>query len=898
MLLTRLTYLMRAKQFVPIVEAQQELFEINMSPGNLKKLAGGIDAKIGFEFEMIVPDIGNVEDYEGGEPDYDAEPEEDMDYDESVRDIDDILSFFSYEDANYGDTIRELEEELRERFYEWQSEQINEQWNSSDGREFFAEWCRNNVSDDEVADHVDKEEDESGEREPSKEDWEKFIEDEWEESYNSDNYQNAYDEFFEDRQSYGDFDEGEFLNDIGIRYMSQVNNNISSYVSWPHMIYPTLPSISPEFEELADDFSNAVGLRANPNPKYQGGDRNDDEYDIEPDSSLEPGTWEKNSDGRWERVDRGGPDDYGLEFVSPPLPLETAFEQLRKVKKWADSRKVYTNKTTGLHTNVSISGYDPNKLDFVKLTLLLGDKYLTDQFGRTGEYYCKSAFEIIKEAPSAQDKELLFKKLKDNLETIASRVIHSGSVTKFTSINPKNNRVEFRGPGGDWLGKSFNKIEDTVYRCVVALEAAVDPEKYRKEYLKKLTELFAPGGEKKVKYYDPNDPRNRMQGGAGPGTGATKSVPTVFTQKGPGTRAFIEPGGSSIETVFVKYMAGIITSSELKAELSNIQGNRKKEKLSKEGVVELEFYEAKEGDWIIEYDNPNGDNRRIFLKKTEQVSDDNQALNAAINLKPTWFKPDDIENIIVTEYTDKKVYNVFDKEGNIVGNYNAITPLQAIDITMSYDDSLPKNELTAKLASESEPEPLRMAPDESEFVIINNTLNQQVSLGARDSATALSRALRNNPSWDSYQHAIRVLSASPQTQEEEPYKLYRVRGNQDSRYISARTVGEAGRIAITVYPELGDTVDSLDIVLQDAYPEVIDSYLRSQQADLENRNNQSSGNGLTSGQPGEGERYIVRQSDGSGSVVVRGTSPENAIERARAAFNISADRELEANLYV
>jgi hypothetical protein len=63
-----------------------------------------------------------------------------------------------------------------------------------------------------------------------------------------------------------------------------------------------------------------------------------------------------------------------------------------------------------------------------------------------------------------------------------------------------------------------------------------------------------------------------------------------------------------------------------------------------------------------------------------------------------------------------------------------------------------------------------MAPGESEFVVINNSLDQRVSLAARDSATALSRALRNNPSWDSYRHQIRVLSATPQAEQpaEEP----------------------------------------------------------------------------------------------------------------------------------
>jgi hypothetical protein len=182
---------MRAKQFVPIVEAQQELFEVNMSPGSLKKLASGIDALVGIEFEMIVPDVGSMDDD-------DREPEEDMDYDQEADDIEDITRFF---DGDYNDrsTIRDLQEELRGKFYEWQSEQIDEQWNN-DGRKYFAQWVKDNVDPDTIADHVDKEEDLFGNRNPDGSDWTQFIEDEWEEGFDSDSYQWAYDDFLEEGQ--------------------------------------------------------------------------------------------------------------------------------------------------------------------------------------------------------------------------------------------------------------------------------------------------------------------------------------------------------------------------------------------------------------------------------------------------------------------------------------------------------------------------------------------------------------------------------------------------------------------------------------------------------------------------------------------------------------------------
>ena len=824
---------MRARDFL-IVESQGELFEVKMSPSSLKKLASAVDARVGIEFEMIVPDVGSVD----GD---DYEPEEDMDYDESVSDIDDILRFFNDRDYNERSTIRELEEELREKFYEWQSEKIDEQWNSSDGREFFVKWVKENVDPDDVADHVDKPEDLFGNREPDKEDWEKFIEDEWEEGFSSDNYQNAYDEFREDRQYDGDFDENEFLSDIGIRYMSDVNNNVRSYVSWPHWTYPDGVGEA-DLEGLADEFSDIIGRRVHYSTGYHGGPRTSDAYTIEPDSSLS-----------------GSGDDAGLEFISPPLPIDEALDDVRKIKEWADDKGIYTNRSTGLHMNVSVPGFDQEKLDFVKLTLLLGDKYLLDRFGRGANTYCKSAMDIISEAPSVQDKELLFKKLKNNLETMASKVIHSGRVGKFTSINPKENRVEFRGPGGDWLGQNFDKIEETLYRCVVALDAAVDPDKYRKEYLKKLTKMFAP----------------------------TKG---------------------SLEDVFLQYAAGTITREELKFKLKTAQASRKQQKLTDQGIVEIPYFaEAREGDWIVEYETPgNFKVYRLLLKKTQQVDTDQKALEAAMKIEPSWFRPDEIENITATENAGKQNYVIQQRDGSEISSEYAYTPLQALEFAFANDPSLKNQRDDIVVKAQTEVQNLgsspRMGPGEQMFTVVNNTTNQSVNIAAIDGAVALSRALRNNPSWDSYHQQIRVLSASPTQREPgSAYNLYRVRGNGNSEYVSARSVSEAGRIALTAFPNLGDRVGDLDIVLQDADPNVVAMYLRAQQSEIDRRNNLRGTMGQPEpafANPNEGmDSYIVSDpGDNSGGARFRANSPEHAIERARQALRIPADRELVARL--
>jgi hypothetical protein len=141
-----------------------------------------------------------------------------------------------------------------------------------------------------------------------------------------------------------------------------------------------------------------------------------------------------------------------------------------------------------------VPGFDNDKLDYVKLALLLGDEYVLNQFGRLGNSYAASAMGIIKEriAQRPADAAAMLQKMKTGLADLATKIIHSGTTNKFTSINTKDGYIEFRSPGGDWLDDNFDKIETTLMRFVVALDAAMDPAKYRDEYLKKLYTVLKP----------------------------------------------------------------------------------------------------------------------------------------------------------------------------------------------------------------------------------------------------------------------------------------------------------------------------------------------------------------------------------------------------------------------
>ena len=451
------------------------LFEIKMTGKNLRAEAAKTGAIAGMEFEMIVPNV------EGG--DEDAEPEPDWDYDESVNSISDAVDFFDDAGQNSRRDLERLRERMQENYHQWLSDQFQSQWERDDS-EFVFNYIKENASPEEIAEILDIELDgdsypDTIDRQALLDATEKVVADGYSNRWYNDAYETAQEEFNNDADQ-----ESEWLEDQEINTMQDVMNTFG-VVDWPHWNTPSGGDRS--IEDVANDFQDAIGIDVQASTNYHAGsvDRpstSSHHYVVEPDGSLTG-------------------DDYGdrgLEFVSPPLPIDVILNDLNKVKRWADSYGCYTNDSTGLHINISVPDYSRDKLDFVKLAILMGDEYVSDSFGRLGAYYAKSAMGMIRDNVRSRPEAVAdaLEKMRTHMNTAASKAIHAGVTQKFTSINVKDGHIEFRSPGGDWLGENFNKIENTLLRFTVAMSAALNPEMYREEYLKKLYKILNPEGQK------------------------------------------------------------------------------------------------------------------------------------------------------------------------------------------------------------------------------------------------------------------------------------------------------------------------------------------------------------------------------------------------------------------
>lgn len=544
-----------------------ELHEAMYGKNFLKNFANSQEAqgiRFGFEAEMIIPGYGGGD----GSSDWIDIP------DERVDDIDDAVNFFDRgEDSNSPRALRNLRGNMEEEYREW----IDEQWSNVKEKvvkEYLeGSWDKDrevegylrhvlDLSPEQVraAMAIGKEDDPDLDSEAfehyreavdsANDDFEARLDAALRTEDTSDYYR-AYDDWMDDRS------ENEWLRSLGIRRMSDVYGRYDNIVSWPAYIDDSRDD-SGEFDEdsareIARDLASDLGIES---VKVGGGyhrvTRTEHSWIIEPDGSLE-------SQG----------DGMPVEIISPPMPLQEGLVKFKEFFEWAKSLNAFTGSDyrTGLHIGVSLPDVG-GKVDYIKLALLLGDEYISEQFDRLGEYYAKNVIEKIRDV--IEGTQISYSnKIDDALDYLRNGLTNlavdslniSRDYGKYVSIHPRGNYIEFRSPGGDYMDK-IDTVLETVQRFAYAMYVANNKDLYKREYIKKLTQLLAPA---KVRYYDSSLPQN-------------KAKPTEFLsisdvrelqkeRKSENIRTIVDPQQSGAISLYAKFLVGDLTKDQLRIEL-------------------------------------------------------------------------------------------------------------------------------------------------------------------------------------------------------------------------------------------------------------------------------------------------------------------------------------------
>jgi hypothetical protein len=167
-----------------------------------------------------------------------------------------------------------------------------------------------------------------------------------------------------------------------MNYMSEVYYKYDNFLYWPYISYSDENDSYLNLEYVADELKTETGIDATYDDSYHGTSRaraqEKGQWIIEPDSSI----------------DADESEDAGLEFISPALEINEALKQMQQVLEFIREHG-YTNTSTGLHINISVPDYNVDKLDYVKLAIFLGDKYVLEQFDRLSNHYCDGAYKKI-----------------------------------------------------------------------------------------------------------------------------------------------------------------------------------------------------------------------------------------------------------------------------------------------------------------------------------------------------------------------------------------------------------------------------------------------------------------------------------------------------------------------
>ena len=498
------------------VNESEDLNEVKMSPSALRKFANSPEAEgimAGFEAELIFRDTQADED--------DGETEYDMDYDERATSIDEVIEFFMHDDFGNGMSDRQadrLREKLDEAYFEWRDDQIISAFEQESEDLVREAWLEERPMperilsaltdgiglDDAEADRILT----AGEKAP------RFTKNSEQEAYKQENpdyatyleaadiadeildeeveasisnqdgvYDQALDAF---RDSYDEDDSG-FFTDVGLRWMSDIMNEYG--LDWPYLTGGGGNGGSREWSDIAQEIQQVTGMPVEVGYGYHSKKRVPGEYVLEPDSSLSP-------DDSY---------DFGLELVSPPMPLNKAIEQLEAIIDWANSDgNAYTNRSTGLHMGISIP-FKGGDVDYLKLILFMGDQYVLEKFGRAANTYTASAFDKLRQnvagSKNRGDTKIAsaMELMRNNLIELAQRYVQQGvGNSKYTSAHIKPGYIEFRSPGGDYLSAGDQGeqdiLADTMRRFAYAMYLAGRPDLERPEYYKKLYKLIAPDG--------------------------------------------------------------------------------------------------------------------------------------------------------------------------------------------------------------------------------------------------------------------------------------------------------------------------------------------------------------------------------------------------------------------
>jgi hypothetical protein len=432
------------------MKIQELLNEVNMSPTTLKNFIDSPfteNIKIGFEFEIIVPGLEDINDHNSGN---------DMTKNENFPNTDDWKEK-AYNWLKGGTNhsslswIKKQLDNFEDQFNLWQKTEASDY-----------------MADSKTVNKIKREILKLRGKNTSKEIIDNDII-----NGNSEFYKNTYTKieqlYVSSKLTFKDF-----LNYKGIdTYMDFCIFQALKYpylIKYKHSL--TLPNLTKNFKQYTD--YHAVFSKG---------------YHI---AKREPHLWIFEPDGSVMDLNKKGA---GIELVSPPMYLKQGLQALDKVYSWAKENNITTNNTTGMHVGISLPNHKKTEIDYLKLILFLGDRHILNTFNRNNNTFCNAITDKLDtKFKYLGDMDKLLEIIKNGVNKIAKNSYINNLVDtddRCVTVNIKPNYIEFRSAGGNYL-ENKDLVMNTIARYIKAISIASDLESEKNEYIKKLYKFLQP----------------------------------------------------------------------------------------------------------------------------------------------------------------------------------------------------------------------------------------------------------------------------------------------------------------------------------------------------------------------------------------------------------------------
>jgi Putative amidoligase enzyme len=186
---------------------------------------------------------------------------------------------------------------------------------------------------------------------------------------------------------------------------------------------------------------------------------------------------------------------FPYELVSPIMTFDDGLQNMKIIFDYMSAIGSETNDSTGFHVGLSFTDARRiEKMDNLKLVLLLNESKVLRTFGRTSNRYCMGHLQDLRKTIRTIAQQYTGGQAQvDRLVDTEDKLRRIIQTDKYRTVNfgkLRTGYLEFRAMGGRDYHKKYDQIVETIHHFAECMDAASDPTKFEGKHKRGIRELL------------------------------------------------------------------------------------------------------------------------------------------------------------------------------------------------------------------------------------------------------------------------------------------------------------------------------------------------------------------------------------------------------------------------